>query len=591
VRYAAVRVAQAVPNFTVMAPLTGDLPRGISRPAWLTARAKNAAQRPVVIGTVGVGAFVAALVALILAPQQVRQTHLTASAAIPRPDTAAFADALAHARARLSTAESSLAEARSHPSPPQPVEDTPNPAAIAQRDSLSAAVSDLDALLARVETAPVSASYRALAESPQLASVPRVKSLLDSLSEIERDRDALGTTAAGDPVYVALTSRAAEIGRAIQASGQSRRDSIRQQIALLNMPLQRVVVTPTPVLDTASWVAERDSAESLVRQAVTALADARAKARDFDRDAARAREAATRSAPPVALLAAALVIGIALGFGSAFFDELRQPRVSNEHELERVTGSRVLATIRPRPRDPDRDRRLSDRMAPPYFDPGAAGYQLTYLHVSRTGASRLVLTIVASDTSLAAVVGMNVAAIAADEARSAIIIDTDARALPVAAALRTHAEPGIADIVRDHIDWSEVTTQTMIGRDRVLDVIASGVSATRLEPAAVTELFRQEANRLARHYEAIIVIADVEQAAAGLAGALPIPDTIVCARLGHTRLADLQKMLDGVRNAGGNPLGVVLWDSLPPALPTPERIAAAPRPLHTTEMRALTSGR
>jgi hypothetical protein len=117
------------------------------------------------------------------------------------------------------------------------------------------------------------------------------------------------------------------------------------------------------------------------------------------------------------------------------------------------------------------------------------------------------------------------------------------------------------------------------------------VSATRLEPAAVTELFRQEANRLARHYEAIIVIADVEQAAAGLAGALPIPDTIVCARLGHTRLADLQKMLDGVRNAGGNPLGVVVWDSLPPALPPPERIAAAPRPSHTTEMRALTSGR
>jgi hypothetical protein len=544
-----------------------------------------------VIGTVGVGAFVAALVALILAPQQVRQSRPPAIPTTSRPDTAAFVAALSHARARLTAAESSLAVARSGPAPSQPAEDTPNPVAVAQRDSLSAAVSDLDALLARVETAPVSASYHALAESPQLASISRVKTLLDSLSEIERDRDALGSTAAADPVFIALTSRATEIGRAIQSIGQARRDSIRQQIARLNMPTQRVVVTPTPVVDTASWVAERDSAASLVRQASAALAEARGKAQDFDRELVSERAAASRSAPPVALLAAALVIGIALGFGSAFFDELRHPRVSDEHELERVTGSRVLATIRRRPRDPDRDRRLSDRMAPPYFDPGAAGYQLTYLHVARTGASRLVLTIVGADTSIAAVVGMNVAAIAADEARSTIIIDTDSRALPVAAALRTHAEPGIADIVQHHIDWSEVTTQTMIGRDRVLDVIPSGISSSRLDPAAVTELFRQEANRLARHYEAIVVVADLEQAAAGVPGALPIPDTIVCARVGHTRLSDLQKTVDRVRSGGGNPLGVVLWDSAPPALPTPDRIAAASRPLHTTEMRALTAGR
>ncbi len=506
----------------------------------------------------------------------------------PRPDTAAFVAALSHARARLSAAESSLAVARLQPVTPQAVEDTPNPVAIAQRDSLSAAVGDLDALLARVETAPVGASYRALAESPQLSPLPRVKSLLDSLSEIERDRDALGTTAAADPVYVALTSRATEIGRAIQAIGQARRDSIRQQIAKLNMPTQRVVVTPTPTLDTASWVAERDSAQSLVRQATAALSDARSKSSDYDRELVRQRDAATRSAPPVALLAAALVIGIALGFGSAFFDELRHPRVSDEHELERVTGTRVLATIRPRPKDPDRDRRLSDRMAPPYFDPRAAGYQLTYLHVSRTGASRLVLTIAGADTSIAAVVGMNVAAIAADEARSTIIIDTDARALPVAAAFRTHAEPGIADIIRDHIDWSEVTTQTMVGRDRVIDIIPSGVSTTPLDATVVTAMFRQEAPRLARHYEAIVVIGDVDQAAAGLPGALPIPDTIVCARLGYTRLEDVQSALDRIRAAGGNPLGVVLWDAVPPALPTPERIARAARPLHTTEMRALT---
>jgi hypothetical protein len=96
------------------------------------------------------------------------------------------------------------------------VVDTLGPILIARRDSLTGSVNDLDALITRVETAPLAASYRALAESPQLTSNPRVKALLDSLTDIERDRDAFGAAGGTDPVYVALTSRATEIGRAIQ---------------------------------------------------------------------------------------------------------------------------------------------------------------------------------------------------------------------------------------------------------------------------------------------------------------------------------------------------------------------------------------
>jgi hypothetical protein len=131
----------------------------------------------------------------------------------------------------------------------------------------------------------------------------------------------------------------------------------------------------------------------------------------------------------------------------------------------------------------------------------------------------------------------------------------------------------------------------MVGRDRVIDVIPSGLSEDGLDGARVTALFRREAARLARHYEAIIVVSSIEQAVAGIPGALPIPDTILCARVGHTRLADLQAGLDGVRAAGGAPLGIVLWDAVLPALPTPERLATAARPLRTAEMKAITSTR
>lgn len=573
--------------------MTGEFPRAIPRPVWLTARARNTVHRPVFIGAVSFGTFVAALVALVVAPQQSRRAAPVLPRSVGmRPDTMAFVAAFAQARSRLVAADSSLAYARSNAvSQAPPAADTLNPRLRVRRDSLSADVNDLDGLLARVETAPVAASYRALGESHQLASSARARTLLDSLTEVERDREAFGTTGGADPVYVALTSRAAEIGRAIQIVGQARRDSLRQEIARLNASATPQATTRVAVVDTTAWIVERDSAQARLREAASSVAQAREKAREYDRAIARAADEAAFSAPPMALLGAALVFGIVLGFGSAFYGEMRHPRVSDEHEVERVTGARVLATIRPRPRSPDRQRRASDRDAPPYFDPGADGYQLTYLHVARAGASRLVLTIAGADMGVVGVVATNVAAIAADEARSVIIIDADARTSPVAAALRIRAEPGFTDVVDHNVDWAELTTQAMVGRDRVIDVIPSGLSSDSLDGARVTALFRREAARLARHYEAIIVVSSIEQAVAGIPGALPIPDTILCARVGHTRLADLQKALDGVRAAGGAPLGIVLWDAVPPALPTPERLATAPRPLRTAEMKAITTTR
>jgi len=570
---------------------TSESLRAIPRPAWLTARARNTVNRPMFIGVVSASAFVAALVALILAPQQTRRIAAPSLAAV-RPDTLAFAAALTQARTRMATAESSLAFARSHPRRAAAVDvDTAGPKLNARRDTLSNLLSELDGLMTRAEGAPVAASYRALAESPQLTSNAHAKALLDSLNEVEKDREAFGTSGGADPVYMALSARSTEIGRSIQNVAQERRDALRQQIAKLIAPTPSPVVAQTPVADTASWIAERDSARSMVVQAATALGTARDKGRQYDLDRARATQSAALDASPVALLAAALVFGIALGFGSAFVDEMRRPRVSDEHELERITGARVLATVRPRPRQPERMRRASDRNAPPYFDPAMDGYQLTYLHVARTGASRLMLTIAGEDTGIASVVAINVAAIAADEARSTILVDTDSLTSPVAAALRVHAEPGLADVAAGRAEWTEVTKAATIGRDRIINVLPSGITSTALNPASLKDLFAVEGPRMARHYEATVIVASVDLATKGLSGSLPIHDTILCARIGKTRIADVQSALDGIRQSGGNALGVVLWDAVAPALPTTERIATAPRPRRTAEMKALTTTR
>lgn len=569
----------------------GEHVRNTPRPVWLAARAHNAIRRPVFIGAVGLGTFVAVLVALVLAPQQARRAAQASTPAVgERPDTTTFVAAIVQARTRVVQADSALAEARAHPVAP-PAADTVSEATIVLRDSIASMIGDLNALLTRVESAPLSASYRALAESPELVANSRVKLLVDSLAEIDRDREGFGMNGGADPVFVALTSRATEIGRAIEAIGHARRDSLREQLSKLNAPAPRQLAEIAPAVDTAEWLAERDSAISMFRQARSEFADARQKVHDYDQQVARARELANMSAPPVALLAAALVFAIVIGFGAAFVDELKTPRIADAHEAERVTGTRVLASVRPRPPTPERGRRLADREAPPYFDPGADGYQLAYLHVARTGASRLILTIAGDETPVAAVIAANLAAIAAHEARSTIIVDTDSSLAPVAAVLRIHAEPGISDILQDSAEWTETVAPARIGRDQVIDVIPSGFTDRPLDPEAVTELFRREGTRLTRHYEAVVLVATVPQASAGLPAALPIADTIVCARLGHTRIADLCAALDGIRLAGGNPLGTMLWDSVAPAFPTVEKLARAPRPIHTEEMRALTGVR
>jgi hypothetical protein len=96
---------------------------------------------------------------------------------------------------------------------------------------------------------------------------------------------------------------------------------------------------------------------------------------------------------------------------------------------------------------------------------------------------------------------------------------------------------------------------------------------------------------MARHYETIIIVAPEELALGELPGVLPKHDVIYCARLGYTRHADLKKAIQGIRLAGGTPLGVVLWDDVDPAPVAPETFTP-PSPRHdTAEMEAFVAGR
>jgi hypothetical protein len=394
-----------------------------------------------------------------------------------------------------------------------------------------------------------------------------------------------------DPVFVALTARATEIGRAIQSLAQERRDSLRSNVAALTPSIQRPSAMAIAAADTLAHVASRDSVQGLWANDSAALAATRARVLAIDAREQRARDIAAARVPPLALLAAAIVLGLVLGFGTALVDELRHPRIADEHEAERVAGVRVLSVIRPRPPSPERQRRQADRNLPPYIDPGADGHQLLYLHLASAGNSLLMLTIAGEEPPITAVVAANFAAIAAEEARNTLLVDTDAAHAPVASALRIRAEPGLVDIIDEKLSWPEATVQATIGRNRVIDVVPSGTGLPLPDYEEITGLLQRDAARLSRHYDAIIITATSDQALSGLPGRLPVRDVIFCARIGRTRLSVLKQAIDGLRLAGGRPVGVVLWDAEPPALLTPTELAAGPRPQRTAEMEAFSARR
>lgn len=554
-----------------------------SRSNWMAARARNALRRPVFIGAVSIVTFVASLVALVVVPQQARRA---AAQVRPeqRPDTTPTVAAYVEAERQVATAESSLAAARSQISQlvgaPAIAPDSlatgapssgPAPSA---RDTLAAQVAALGRLLARAENAPLLGSYRALAEAPAMHGDPQVRLLLDSLVEIERERESYNALGGVDPVFVALTARANELGRGIEAIATARRNDLRRQLAALApaTPLANASTGPPP--DTLQLLTAVINGRAAASGVANRLARERAELMRLDVRDARTRSLSSLGASPPAVLAAALIFGAVIGFGVAFLDELRHPRIADAYEAERATGVRVLGIISPLPPSPERGRRSSDRSAPPYIDPGADGHQLIYLHIATAGSSVVMLTVTGDNPAVAAVVGINFAAIAADEARSTLLIDTDAAASTVAAALRLRATPGLSGIVNEKLSWPEAARPVRIGRESAIDVVPTGAHAPPFQ--AVSTLLQNDAGRLARRYDTIVLVSAAEQVVNGLPSVLPIPDVVYCVRTGQTPIAQLRRALEDIERTGGRIRGIVLWNA-------PDPILAEARP---TEQRA-----
>jgi Mrp family chromosome partitioning ATPase len=549
---------------------------------WMAARARNALRRVVVFGIVGGVVFIAALIAFVVVPRNASRKALAVAAQIEaRTDSMPTVAARDRYQAELTATDSVLNATRLALMPvPAAVIDTFPPAVRAQRDSLSAELATLNRLIDRAENAPLPTSYRALAASPVVAADPRVRVLLDSLADVERDRNAFGAVGGVDPVYLSLTSRANAIGRQIQGIADAKRGEVRGKLALIR-PTPAPVVKPIITVDTTKLLAQRSTAQQNYTAAATQLEQINQKNTRIDRESAHARELANVGAPPWAMLAAAVVLALAVGFAASFGTELKRPHIADPREAELISGARVLTVIKPPEVVVERSRRQADVEAPPLIDVVSESYRTLYLHIASVEASVPIVTITGDDPGIVATVAANLAASAAYEARSTLLVDVDPTTCSVASVLRIRPDPGLSGIITGNATWPEAIVPTTIGRDRPLDVIPSGTQRSGLPEASIIEEVRKELARMQRRYDFIIIAAPTSYVQRSAGSIIPAPDVILCARIAHTTVGVLKTSVDNLRGADMRVHGLVLWDAEMPQLETREEMLGATPPPET----------
>ena len=546
---------------------------------WMASRARNALRRPAILGIAGGLVFVGALIAFVLVPRNAsRRSEAVAATIEAREDSVPVVGMRNRSLVEIKTADSVLAAARLAANPViVPVIDTFPPAMIARRESVTTQLATLNRLIARVEDAPLPSSYRALAASSLVAAEAGVPLMLDSLASIERERAAFGAVGGVDPVYLALTSRATSIGRRIQAVAESKRGELRNQLAVIS-PTRAPVVRPTITVDTARYITQRVTALQVYTGATQELAKIREKNTRIDRESARARDLANVGAPPWAMLAAAVVLALALGFAVAFGLELQRPHIADSREAEQVSGARVLTVVRPPEVMVERARRQADVEAPPLIDIVSESYRTLYLHIASVEDSVPIVTITGDEPEIVATVAANLAASAAFEARSALLVDVDPTTSSIASVLRIRPDPGLSGIVTGTATWPEAVVPTTIGRDRPLDVLPSGTKRAGLPEPHVVEDVKNELARLQRRYDFIIIAAPTSYVQRTETSIIPGPDVILCARVARTTLSGLKSAVDSLRGVDMRIHGLVLWDAEMPQIDTREELISALKP-------------
>ena len=537
---------------------TSELTTGFGTDArWLGRRARNVARRPLLLALFASAGFLVALLAVILAPEAERK----APPAIPeRRDSAAILALIDRLGARHLSADEALAAARLEYQRDRELPafvDTFPPELRARRDAIAARVRALSGAVRRAGDAPLPSSYRALAGEAPISGDSVVVALVQSLDSAEQARALAAAASAVDTAFMALTARAKGIGDSLVRIAERRLAVMRRELAALTpAPIE---IAPPDTVDTLPLVAARDSARLALDEAERRLASVR-----LHNDSVAAVErsvlaAVDQSATPGMLIAAAAVSGLAIGFLVALTAEMRKPAVADGREAEAAAGLPVLAHVAEMPATARRARRQADRDVPPLIELTSDRYDRLYYRLADPLARLPQLAVLGDDPIVVAIVAANLAAAAARTARSTLLLDADFDSGSVSAVLGLRRQPGMIDVLAKRYHWSSIIAQTVVGRDRVVDVLPAGAQAPGNSPSASQLSLGTEIGHIVGRYDTVIVSAPVSSAGTVNSVVAAVPDAIVCARISHSPVRLLQRIINEARADGSRLRGLVLW--------------------------------
>jgi len=479
--------------------------------------------------------------------------------------------------------------------------------------SSDADLAELRQRLSRARSVPLTESYRDLALARAVRGDARVRMLADSLEALDRERSAYAALGGPDAHYAALTARLNAFGQRLVRIATARIATARMPenapgrettTAAARVPSRDSATfvtgdsSPTP-LPSPSTVAAPDSAISNVRDTTTRasmLAVSRADestqsaavapdsvsaalremsdtvsthmqrvsrlllAAQQENVALEARRAPLasrlgRTVPRVAMLFAALIVGVSIGYLVAFVRELRTPTVGDDAEVEQRTNARVVST-----------RYVKVRNAP-LPDAGNPSYAL--LHLSLTGMGEVAhrVHVIAERPFVASVVAFNLGAVAARESRAALVVEDPSQPRMLDAWLRTKtiassSTSGIATLA--------------IERDLAFDVqraaTTQGARSAAPNRYDITLLPSDAALRLVRNASSALSTEISNAMSNDMSHDLlkdgtgeVMSDVVICARVGATPLSWLDAVARDSRARNQRVRAVLLWTTEQPS--------------------------
>ena len=547
------------------------------RNAYIAARARNAARRSGWIAGIGSVAGVAVLMALVLVPRELDRQLRQRIAALPvAPDSMPLVQRLDSLRGQQRALErllfaSSDTVVTVDSTPRALVRDTaggqttPVNRAGASRDS---AMIDLAARVTRARSAPLADSYRALAQSPVLQRDPRVRSLIDSIDTVDREREAHAALGGPGARYAALTTHLMVLGQGLVRLAEQR---------LARATLSPINAAPSSAGIESTSVSPADSSANPVRQ--FELDSTRQFARDSTRDVLlsgvaqqesvlvtvrlRAAEHAARRAaleqrlsieiPFFASLVAALAVGVAFGYGVMLWRELRRPTVGEASEIERLTDALVLRHTRETATTVVARRLWRERRGiPRIIDQKSDTFVI--LHLALTGVGDVVqrVDVLGADPVIAAAVALGTAAAATHESRAVLVVEDSRRTPVLARLLHLASRPAMTAARYGPTPPGASIHVVRLDRDAHIDVRLAGGDGTAPNDAAAQE------HQLALRYDLRLHLADGAADAAATAGGGR--DVILCVCQGSTPLRWLSRATKEARRRQQRVRGIVLWN-------------------------------